>query len=235
MEKYSQDILKECELRGLSEDTKKAYTGTIQQFAKFHSGRDPESLGITEIKAFLYHQHEGKKLSGISVNRSAAAIRFYYFKVLERDWKSSLIPRYKAEKSIPVILSKDEILRMVRATKNLKHKAMVLTLYSTGIRMRELLTLKPEDIDSQRMVINIRAGKGKKDRQAILSPHLLKLLREYWVKCPDNKSVYLFPASAKKIKNKLISKRLSHTSIDYVVKNCTVFLKWDRNCRISSS
>ena len=222
MEKYVQEILKECELRGLSEDTKKAYTLTLQQFVKFHDGQNPEALGISEIKAFLYHQHEEKKLSGISVNRSAAALRFYYFRVLERDWKSNLIPRYKVEKSIPVILSKDEILRMVRATKNLKHKAMVLTLYSTGIRMRELSSLKPQDIDSQRMVINVRRGKGKKDRQVILSPHLLKLLREYWVKDPDNKTLYLFPASAKKIKNEVLSKRLTHTSIDYVVKNAAV-------------
>ena len=222
MEKYIEDIFKECELRGLSEDTKKAYTGTMQQFVKFHKGLNPESLGIKEIKEFLYYEHEEKKLSGISVNRSAAALRFYYFRVLEKTWKLSLIPRYKVQKSIPIILSKDEVLRMIRATQNLKHKAMVLTLYSTGIRMRELASLSSQDIDSQRMVINVRSGKGKKDRQVILSPHLLKLLREYWVKDPDNKTVFLFPASAKKIKNKTVSKRLTHTSIDYAVKSAAI-------------
>jgi len=225
MEKYIQEILKECELRGLSEDTKKAYAGTMRQFVKFHKDANPESLGIKEVKDFLYYEHEEKKLSGVSVNRSAAALRFYYFRVLEKTWKSSLIPRYKVEKSIPVILSKDEVLRMVRATRNLKHKAMVVTLYSTGIRMRELASLRAEDIDSQRMVINVRSGKGKKDRQVILSAHLLKLLREYWVKDPDNKKVFLFPAAAKKLRNKSISKKLSHTSIDYVVKNAASLAK----------
>ena len=222
MEKYIEEILKECELRGLSEDTKKAYTGTMRQFVKFHKDVNPESHGIKEIKDFLYYEHEEKKLSGVSVNRSAAALRFYYFRVLEKTWKSSLIPRYKTQKSIPIILSKEEVLRMIRATQNLKHKAMVVTLYSTGIRMRELSSLKAQDVDSQRMVINVRAGKGKKDRQVILSPHLLKLLREYWVKDPDNKTVFLFPASAKKIRNKTVSKMLTHTSIDYVVKSAAM-------------
>ena len=225
MDKYVQDILKECTLRGLSEDTKKAYTMTMQHFVKFHKGKDPEGLGLKEIKEFLFHEHYEKKLSGVSVNRSAAALKFYYFRILEKNWKASLIPRYKAEKSIPVILSKDEILRMIRSLKNIKHQAMVMTLYSTGIRMRELAFLKPEDIDSQRMVINIRAGKGKKDRQVLLSQHLLKLLREYWVKDPDNKKVFLFPASAKKLKDKSVPKRMCHTAIDYVVKNAAVLAK----------
>ena len=172
MEQYFSQISKECDLRGLSENTRKAYVCTLSQFMRFYEGKKPEELGIKEIKEYLSYLSSEKKLEARSVNRVAAGIKFYYFKVLERNWKPDLIPRMKTKKTIPTILSRAEIARMIHAPRNIKHRAIVMTLYSTGMRMSELRNLTASDIDSKRMVINIRNGKGGKDRQTLLSPVL---------------------------------------------------------------
>jgi site-specific recombinase XerD len=219
MEQYISQISKECDLLGLSDNTKKAYAGTFRQFAKFYEGKNPEELGVKEIKEYLSHLSSEKKLEGRSVNRVAAGLKFYYFRVLEKDWKPSLIPRMKQNKTIPTILSRAEVARMIRAPRNIKHRAIVMTLYSTGMRMSELRNLTAADIDSKRMVINIRQGKGAKDRQAILSPVLLDMLRQYWKENKDDKSKYLFAIPSKGMGKSrgVAGKRLSHTAVGYVV------------------
>jgi integrase/recombinase XerD len=219
MEQYINQISKECDLLGLSDNTKKAYLGSFRQFMKFFDGRRPEDLGVKEIKEYLFYLSSGKKLEGRSVNRVAAGIKFYYFKVLEKDWKLSLVPRMKEKKTIPTILSRSEIARMIRAPRNIKHRTIVMTLYSTGMRMSELRNLRASDIDSKRMVINIRQGKGGKDRQAILSPVLLQTLRQYWKENKDDKSNYLFaiPSTGMGKSRGVTGKRLSHTAVGYIV------------------
>lgn len=224
MEKYINQIVKECELGGLSQATRKAYIHSMKQFVSYFNGRNPEELGIEEIKNFLFYLRETKKLEGRSVNRVAAAIKFYYFRILERNWRTSTIPKLKEKQTIPTILAKYEVSKMIHALRNIKHKAMIMTLYSTGIRHSELLNLKSEDIDSKRMVINIRQGKGSVDRQAILSPHLLLFLRKYWRENKDNKKNYLFPSSkdphkSKRENKKNPSRKMSHTALGYVVQN----------------
>jgi integrase/recombinase XerD len=223
MEQYISQISKECDLLGLSDNTKKAYAGTFRQFAKFYEGKKPEELGVKEVKEYLSHLSSEKKLEGRSVNRVAAGLKFYYFRVLEKDWKPSLIPRMKQNKTIPTILSRAEVARMIRAPRNIKHRAIVMTLYSTGMRMSELRNLTAADIDSKRMVINIRQGKGAKDRQAILSPVLLDTLRQYWKENKDDKSKYLFaiPSVGMGKKQGMAGKQLSHTAVGYVVDQAT--------------
>jgi integrase len=153
------------------------------------------------------------------VNRFAAAIKFYYFKVLERNWRTSLIPRRKEKKTVPMVLTKEEISKMIHCLRNVKHRAMLMTLYGTGMRNDELRNLKAEDIDSKRMVIHIRNGKGNRDREAILSPKLLEYLRYYWKTNKDDKSNYLFTASKDPNKpGEKPNKKLSHTAVGAMVK-----------------
>jgi len=219
MSKCIKQIMRECALRGLSPKTKTAYVQSMEQFLRFYKGRDPEKLGIKEIKEFLLYLSEEKKLQGRSVNRVASGIKFYYFKVLERNWRTSLIPRRKEKKTSPMVLSKQEISKMIHCLRNVKHKAVLMTLYGTGIRNDEVRNLKASDIDSQRMVIHIRGGKGNVDREAILSPKLLEFLRFYWRENKDDKSNYLFVASKNSRNPKVLNKKLSHTSVGYMVRN----------------
>lgn len=221
MEKFEEDIIKECKLRGRRENTWNAYIRAMRSFLKFYSGKNPEELGIEEIKNFLFHLAETKKVTGVTINRIAAGIKFYYLKCLGRDWPPHRFPRHKEVSVIPVVLSKEEVSKMIHATRNIKHKAIIMTLYSTGIRMTELRNLAPGDIDSKRMVINIREGKGGKDRQAMLSMELLLFLRTYWKENKDNKTEFLFPSSSLRGKWRRTGKslRMSHTTVDYVVKH----------------
>lgn len=219
MEKYLEQIARECDLRGLSPQTKKAYIDSMRHFLKFYAGRDPEQLGIPEIKEYLLYLSNERGLEGRSVNRAAGGIKFYYFKVLERNWRPSLIPRRKEKKTVPVILTKDEISRMIHCQRNIKHRAMLMTLYGTGMRNNELRNLKAEDIDSDRMVIHIRNGKGNKDREALLPQTLLEYLRYYWKNNKDDKKNYLFVGSKDPNKpGEKPNKKLAHTAVGYLVK-----------------
>ena len=219
MEKYLEQIARECDLRGLSPKTKKAYIDSMRHFLRFYAERDPGELGIPEIKEYLLYLSNEKQYVGRSVNRAAAGIKFYYFKVLERNWRPSLIPRRKEKKTVPMVLTKEEISKMIHCQRNVKHRAMLMTLYGTGIRNDELRNLKAEDIDSERMVIHVRNGKGNVDREAILSPTLLEYLRYYWKNNKDDKTNYLFPGSKNpKEPGKKPNKKLSHTAVGYLVR-----------------
>ena len=152
----------------------------MERFVQFHK-KSPDLLGVKDIKDYQFYLTKEKKLNPRSINRETSAVYFFYTKVLGKNWQRHLVPRMKTKDKLPVILSVDEIRKMISVTKNIKHKAMLMTLYSTGIRLSEVKRLRPNDIDSKRMVINIRDGKGGADRQAILSINLLNCLRKYWV------------------------------------------------------
>lgn len=111
---------------------------------------------------------------------SVSGIKFFWEKILERSWDVGHLPRPKWAKVLPEILSVAEVRRLIEVTQNQKHKAILRLLYSTGLRMGELVNLKPLDIDSHRMVVRVRQGKGKKDRYTILTQSMLVQLRNYW-------------------------------------------------------
>jgi integrase len=112
--------------------------------------------------------------------QTVCALRFLYEKTLHRPWTVEYIPFPKKPKKLPVILSRDEVQTLIRTPQHLKHRVILATLYTTGVRVSELCRLQGTDIDSGRMVVIVRQGKGKKDRQVGLSPDLLPLLRRYW-------------------------------------------------------
>ncbi len=140
----------------------------------------PEDQYKEQIKHFLFQWIKYKKASGTAQNQMINAIKFYYEKVLKRERTVYDLPRPRKEIHLPKIFSEKEIKMLLQTPENVKHQCILLTIYSTGIRLSELLNLRLQDIDSKRMSVFIKRGKGKKDRYTVLSPMLLKHLRHYY-------------------------------------------------------
>lgn len=180
---------KQLILKSYSPNTIKTYMGMFRYFIRFHEWRDPNELGEAEVKAWLFELAE-KGYSESYLNQAVNAVKFYYERVLGQDRRFYSLPRPKRSKRLPLVLSAEEVRRMIDTVKNLKHRAILSTAYAGGLRLGELLELKPDDIDSSRMLIRVRNAKGKKDRYVMLSERLLELLRKYWKEYKPNE--YLF-------------------------------------------
>src|SRR5881296_1753573 len=173
-----QRMLEDMQIRNDSPHTIDGYVRYVAQFAK-HFHTSPERLGAEHIRTYqllLLQQHVSKSV----FIQTVCALRFLYETTLGRPWMVEYIPYPKKPKTLPVILSRDEVRALLLAPSHLKHRAILATLYATGLRVSELCQLQGTDIDSQRMVIQGRQGKGKRDRLVMLSPDLLPLLRRYW-------------------------------------------------------
>jgi len=186
-----QRFIDDLRLKNFSDSTIKVYVHAVEKFARF-LGRSPDESTAQDVRAFLIHELDrGISRSYYVLQRNA--LRHLYQDTLGRTDELEALPRPKRERRLPVVLSRSEVQRLFAVVKNLKHKALLMTAYDAGLRLSEILNLRVEDIDSQRMVIRIRQGKGKKDRYGRLSPGLLKLLREYWRACRPE--TLLFPGA----------------------------------------
>jgi site-specific recombinase XerD len=185
-------MTKIMQLRRFAEGTKKDYLNSVERLAK-HYNRSPDRISAEEVRDFLLHLLDEKKLQWSTVKRIYAGIRFLYIEIMQRADIRPCISMRNAPKPLPVILSTDEIGRILSATRNIKHRALLMTGYSAGLRISEAVSLKVADINSDRMVIRVENGKGGKSRYAILSKRLLEELRIYW----KQKSIgtWLFPGS----------------------------------------
>jgi site-specific recombinase XerD len=184
-----QRMLDDMQIRNYSPHTVDAYLRSVAQFAK-HFHTSPDRLDAEHIRTYQLHllqQHVSKSI----FIQTVCALRFFYETTLGRPWMVEYIPYPKKPKTLPVILSREEVKALLLAPRHLKHRAILATLYATGVRVSELCQLQGTDIDSQRMVIRVRQGKGQRDRFVMLSPHLLPLLRRSW-KLYQLKS-WLFP------------------------------------------
>lgn len=173
---------KQISIENYSEQTIKCYLSALNLFLRYIEKLDIDKITETEIQNFLFYCKDNKKYSFSSMKQVISTIRYLYLKVLYKPIPKSLYITLKKPKRLPVILSKKEISKMLKATSNLKHKTIILLIYSAGLRLGELLNLKIEDIDSEAMKIHIRQAKGKKDRYVMFSEKLLDLLREYYKK-----------------------------------------------------
>jgi integrase/recombinase XerD len=185
-----QRMLQDLRIRGRSEHTQKAYIHQIKKFAK-HFGTSPEKLGLKEIRANQIFLVEHQRASQSSLIQFVAAARFLYTVTLDRDWKLTKIPYPKKPKRLPEILNEEQVKRFLDVVRNRKHRAILTTLYATGVRVSEGCRLRVSDIDGSRMLIRVNQGKGAKDRCVPMCRALLNELREYWTQSrPDS---YLFP------------------------------------------
>src|SRR6266568_2414042 len=171
-------MLENMQIRNDSPHTIDGSLRSVAQFAK-HFHTSPDRLGPEHIRTYQLHLLHTQVSESVFI-QTVCALRFFYETTLERPWMVDSIPYPKKPKTLPVILSRDEVKALLLAPSHLKHRAMLATLSATGVRVSELCQLRGTDIDSQRMVIQVRQGKGKRDRVVMLSPNLLPLLRRYW-------------------------------------------------------
>jgi integrase/recombinase XerD len=172
-------MLEELQRRNLSKHTAEAYIRALRDYAAFYH-LSPDRLGPEQIRKYQLHLMREKKLAPKSVLQKMAALKFFYAHVLKRSFRWEELPYPKTRNPLPIILSQDEVKRIIDAAADLFQRAVLMTLYSTGVRCEELTHLTIKDIDSKRMMVRIRRGKGGKDRDVPLSPKLLETLREYW-------------------------------------------------------
>ena len=173
-------LRQELKLRNYSPKTFKAYRSYIKSFACYFAPRHPRDLNEEDVRKYLMHLVEDDKLSSGSIGQAISAIRFLYVELYKRPFMLNGIPRPLREYKLPVVLSLEEVKRIFDSLANPKHRIMLMLIYSAGLRVGEVVRLKPEDIDSDRMMVHIRGGKGKKDRYTILSDVVLEGLRGYW-------------------------------------------------------
>ena len=183
-------MLDELQRRNYAKSTVEAYISALRDFARYFK-RPPDQLGPEHIRQFQLHLIRDRKLAVNTVKQRMAAVQFFFIKTLKRAYLQEEFPYPKTPRRLPSVLSLEEVTRLIDCAANLKHRAMLMTLYSTGLRRAELVRLKVEDIDSQRMVIHVHQGKGGKDRDVPLSPKLLETLREYFRRTKPQ--TYLFP------------------------------------------
>src|SRR6476660_8598367 len=187
-------MLEELQRRNYSQTTVNGYVKVVAAFAK-HFNRPPDQLVPEQIRAYQVYLFNERKLNARTVGHHTAALRFFYCKTLKRAYPIEEVPYPKVPRRLPTILTHDEAIRLIDSASNLFHRAMLMTVYSTGMRRAEMCQLKVEDIDSGRMLIHIRAGKGGRDRDVPLSPKLLETLREYWRWMKPK--TWLFPGTVK--------------------------------------
>jgi integrase/recombinase XerD len=188
-----QRMLEDMGIRNLAENTQLSYLQQISAYAR-HFGRSPEDLGPEDVRTYQVHLVEVRKLSAASVGIATSALRFLYKVTLRRDWAPEDIPMPKKPFRLPVILSREEVMRLLECVDRLKHRTILTAAYAAGLRLSEATHLRVSDIDSQRMVLRVEQGKGRKDRYVMLSPRLLEVLRSYWK--VGRPRTWLFPGDA---------------------------------------
>ena len=163
-----------------SENTKRTYTGLFTQFINYFPQTVIDEISDDQVNTFMQYLLATKKVASSTQNQAINAIKFYFERVKKQSRKVYALERPLKENKLPKVLSEEEVLAILKSVTNLKHKAMLWLIYAAGLRRSELIGLRVKDVDSKRMVINIIAGKGKKDRITLLSEKILILLRTYF-------------------------------------------------------
>ena len=167
------------ERKDYSASTIKSYVKAVSMLSRYYM-RCPSQLSEREVAAYMNYVTKQRGYSYGSISGTHSGIKLFWCQVLGREWNTKLLPRPKRPKALPEILSLEEVQRLIDMTANKKHNTILSMLYSTGLRIGELVKLEPSDIDAKRMVARVRKGKGKKDRYTRLTPSMLSQLRAYW-------------------------------------------------------
>ena len=171
-------MIEDMTVRNLSPATQRSYLHAVAKFSRYFS-RWPDRLDIEDVRAFQVFL-VSQKISWPALNQTVCALRFFYGVTLNRPEIPERIAYAREPRKLPVILSADEVVRFLEAVPSLKTRTALTTAYAAGLRASEAVSLKVADIDSSRMLIQVRHGKGAKDRTVMLSPQLLAILRTYW-------------------------------------------------------
>jgi len=189
-------MLEELQRRNYSQHTTRYYIRTVEDFARrFHCS--PDRLGPRHVREYQAELFQKRKLSPGTVAIRLAALRFFYIKTLHKPWSMAETPYPKKPHHLPTILSRQEVAQLIDAAASPFHRILLMTLYATGLRRTELARLKVSDVDSQRMVIHVRGGKGRQDRDVMLSQKLLEELRQHWRRLPRKSGPWLFPGNCR--------------------------------------
>jgi site-specific recombinase XerD len=187
--KCPEEFLRKLELKKYAQNTAKTYIGLFELFINHYKDKELKSIDENDIRSYLQLMVQQNK-SNSYINQMINSIKFYFEVVLEMPNRFYSIERPRKHESLPKVISLEEVQLLINNTNDIKHKCIVSLLYSAGLRRNELLNLKLEDIDSKRMVINIKNGKGNKDRLTILSPSVLENLRIYFKEWRPKKYVF---------------------------------------------
>ena len=187
-----QRMIEDMQVRNLAPRTIESYVRQVALFARYFK-RSPESLGREEIRAYQLHLVHERKLSWSSFNQAVCALHFLYVKTLGRDWDIEHIPCAKRPRKLPLVLSQGEVRAVLDAITHPQNRVIAMTLYAAGLRVSEAVCLRIADIDSQRMLLHVVQGKGRKDRLVTLSPLLLHNLRCHYRRYRPRS--WLFPST----------------------------------------
>lgn len=172
-----EELKRELIIRKYSKKTINAYIYHNEKFLNFCK-KEYKDIADEDTKNYLYFLTEKKNVSASTLNIAISALKFYYGEILKKNFVYE-IKRPKKDKKLPVVLSQEEVSKILSSVENIKHKAILMLVYSSGLRVGEVVKLKPEDIDSNRKIIHIKDAKGRKDRYTMLSDKILETLREY--------------------------------------------------------
>ena len=192
MTRLRQMMLEELERRNYSPDTIRCYLRAVAEFARYFH-RSPDHLRPEHVREYQAYLFRERKLDAGTVTQQVAALRFFFLKTLKKRWTMDETPYPKKVRRLPTVLSQEEVAQLINAAPTPFYRILLMTLYATGARCAEVARLQVGDIDSQRMVIHIRGGKGRVDRDVMLSPALLKALRAHWSRLKPK--VWLFPGN----------------------------------------
>ena len=178
MGKLRDQLQRDLEIKSYSPQTRQAYLARVCDFVQ-HFNRSPKELGREEISDYLQYLLCERKLSQAYLNQTYSALKFFFETTLGQEWATFRIPRAKLPKKLPMVLSVEEVQSIFSVTHNIKHRTILMTIYSAGLRVREATHLRLADIDSDRMQIRVGQGKGRKDRYTLLAQRTLAALRDY--------------------------------------------------------
>jgi integrase/recombinase XerD len=187
-------MLEELERRNYSQSTVRAYVKTIEDLARYFK-RPPDQLGPNQLRQYQAYLMRERKLAPNTMVQRTAALRFFFVVTLRRPWTIAETPYPRKTFRLPKVLSVNQVSQLIDAASTLFYRVVLMTLYATGLRRAELAHLKVSDIDKERMVIHVKGGKGRKDRDVMLSPKLLHELECYLAGLRRPPDVWLFPGN----------------------------------------